>query len=79
MTKVFYKKILSILTMILGVFLLNSCQKEFIITATSNDTSMGTVTGGGVYKKGTVVQLAAMPVTGYQFANPAERFNLRIS
>ena len=68
MSKIFQTRVLTILTMVLGIFLLNSCQKEFTITATSNDATMGTVAGSGVYKKGTVVQLAAMPATGYQFA-----------
>ena len=68
MSKMFHTRILTILTMVLGVLLLNSCQKEFTITAISNDASMGTVAGSGVYKKGTIVQLAAMPTSGYQFA-----------
>lgn len=68
MSRIFYKSYLTILAVILGTFLLNSCQKEYTITATSNDASMGTVAGSGVYKKGTIVQLAAMPASGYQFA-----------
>ena len=47
---------------------MNSCQKEFAITVVSNDADMGMVTGGGVYKKGTTVQLVAKPASGYQFA-----------
>lgn len=50
-----------------GVLLLNSCQKEFTITVVPNDASMGIVTGSGVYTKGTIIQLVALPSTGYQF------------
>jgi hypothetical protein len=67
MTKTFYKKILSILTIVLGVLLLNSCQKEFSITVMPDDESHGTVNGGGVYKEGSVIEIWAVPATGYRF------------
>ncbi len=67
MTKAFYKKILSILTIVSAVLLLNSCQKEFLITAMPDDGSHGTVNGGGVYKEGTVIEIWAVPATGYRF------------
>ncbi|MBP5411770.1 MAG: hypothetical protein J6Y47_00790 [Bacteroidales bacterium] len=67
MNKIFQTRILTILAVVLGILLLNSCQKEFTITATSNDATMGTVTGSGVYKKGTIVQLEAIPASGCQF------------
>ncbi|MBO4541858.1 MAG: hypothetical protein J5725_01615 [Bacteroidales bacterium] len=63
----FYTRISTILTMVLGVLLLNSCQKEFTITVQSNNEAWGNVIGGGEYKKGTIVQLLATPATGYQF------------
>ena len=67
MSKVFNKKICFIVAIVVGVFLLNSCQKEFTITVVSNDASMGTVTGGGAYKKGTIIKLEAIAKSGYQF------------
>ncbi len=71
MTKTFYKKILSILTIVSGVLLLNSCQKEFSITAIPDDESHGIVNGSGVYKEGTVIEIWAVPAIGYRF----ERWN----
>ena len=67
MNKISHTRFLTILAVVLGILLLNSCQKEFTITATSNDANMGTVAGSGVYKKGTIVHLEAMPATGCQF------------
>lgn len=67
MNKMFYTRISTILTMVLGVLLLTSCQKEFTITVQSNNEAWGNVIGGGEYKKGTIVQLLATPATGYQF------------
>ena len=67
MSNIFNKRVLTILTIVLGVILLNSCQKEYTITAIPKDTSMGGVMGGGVYKKGATIQLVAVPASGYRF------------
>ena len=40
---------------------------KFTITTLSADNSLGTATGGGEYDCGSVHQLTAAPVTGYQF------------
>ena len=67
MRKAYSTKVLSIITIVVGMILLNSCQKEFTITVQSNNEAWGNVIGGGKYKKGTIVQLLATPATGYQF------------
>ena len=67
MSKIFNTKVLSIITIVMGMMLLNSCKKEFTITVQSNNEAWGNVIGGGEYKKGTIVQLLATPATGYQF------------
>lgn len=41
--------------------------KEYTITVTSANTTMGTVSGGGIYKDGTEVTLTATPKSGYRF------------
>ena len=41
----------------------------YSVTASSNDTSMGTVSGGGSYNEGASVTLTATPKTGYRFVN----------
>lgn len=41
----------------------------YMVTALSNDTQWGTVTGGGLYADGSEVQLTATPKEGYQFYN----------
>jgi hypothetical protein len=42
-------------------------QNMFNITVTSNNTSMGTVTGSGSYAANAVVTITATPYTGYRF------------
>ena len=39
----------------------------YTITATANDSTMGTVTGSGTYAYGTTATLTATPATGYHF------------
>ncbi len=39
----------------------------FEITATANNDTYGTVTGGGIYEHGATVTLSATPATGYEF------------
>ena len=39
----------------------------YTITATSANTTMGTVTGGGTYEEGKTVTLTATPKSGYRF------------
>ena len=39
----------------------------FTITVQSNNEAWGTVTGGGTYNEGTVVNLTAIPADGYRF------------
>ena len=42
-------------------------QTQYTITANSNNSSWGTVTGGGTYNSGATVTLTAMANTGYHF------------
>ncbi len=51
----------------LAALTLASCKKEYTITVVSNDNSLGTVTGGGEYKKGTTATIGAIPATGCSF------------
>ena len=39
----------------------------YTITATSANTTMGSVTGGGTYEEGKTVTLTATPKSGYKF------------
>ena len=39
----------------------------YTVTVLSNDQTMGTVTGSGVYEKGTTVNISAVPHPGYHF------------
>ena len=41
----------------------------YTITATSSNTTMGTVSGGGTYEEGKTVTLTATPKLGYRFVN----------
>ncbi len=45
----------------------NFAPNVYTITATSANTTMGTVTGGGSYAYGTTATLTATPATGYHF------------
>ncbi len=46
-----------------------SCNKheQFTVTVNANDSSMGTVTGGGVYEKNTMATLTAVPNSNFEF------------
>ncbi len=41
---------------------------DFVITVLSDDPSMGTVSGGGIYAYGSTITITAIPVDGYMFA-----------
>ena len=41
---------------------------DFVITVLSDDPSMGTVSGGGIYAYGSTITITATPVDGYMFA-----------
>ena len=43
--------------------------QEYAVTATANDASMGSVTGGGTYYEGATATLTATPHAGYRFVN----------
>ena len=49
--------------------MLMSCKKheQFTVTVNANDSSMGTVTGGGVYEKNTMATLTAIPNANFKF------------
>ncbi|MBO4739543.1 MAG: SUMF1/EgtB/PvdO family nonheme iron enzyme [Bacteroidales bacterium] len=49
------------------LFVFVACAKEFTITLQSNDVNMGAVSGGGTYRKGTVINLLAIPKNTYKF------------
>lgn len=40
---------------------------KYTITVTSNDETMGTVTGGGTYDEGTTITITAIPNSDYRF------------
>ena len=44
-----------------------SSTTNYTVSVSSNNTTMGTVTGGGQYASGTVVTLTATPKSGYKF------------
>jgi len=48
-------------------FTITGAPSMFTITANSNNTAMGTVTGGGSYTSGASATLTANPKTGYHF------------
>ena len=52
-----------------SLFLLVACNKheQFAVTVNANDSSMGTVTGGGVYEKNTIATLTAIPNPNFKF------------
>ena len=47
--------------------ILTSCNKEYDITVMPNDTQMGTTSGSGTYLKGTIIEISALPKSGYNF------------
>lgn len=59
-----------IVLIICTTLIFTSCMKTkdcFTITVESNDITMGTVTGGGVYVDGSTAVLTAIPKSGYSF------------
>ena len=42
-------------------------ETTYTVSLIANDNAMGTVIGGGSYKEGTTIQIAAMPNEGYEF------------
>ena len=42
---------------------------QFALTVHSNDTTQGTVSGGGIYNEGTDVNIVATPADGYHFVS----------
>lgn len=57
------------ITVLVCALMLVSCNKYelFTVTVNVNDSSMGTVTGGGVYEKNTVATLTAVPYPNFKF------------
>lgn len=60
-------KKLFLLAMAATAILFTSCQKEFTVTVMSDDADMGITSGSGTYFKGTEIEIAAMPLSGYKF------------
>lgn len=54
---------------VLACVMLISCNKheQFTVTVNANDSSMGTVTGGGVYEKNSMATLTAIPNANFKF------------
>ena len=50
-------------------YIANFALNTYQITATSDNTNMGTVSGGGQYNHGASVTLTATPATGHHFVN----------
>ncbi|MBP5413483.1 MAG: hypothetical protein J6Y47_09560 [Bacteroidales bacterium] len=67
MRKIFHTGNLTILVMVLGVLVLNSCKKEYTITVKSNNEAWGSVTGSGTYTKGKVISIEAIAKNNYRF------------
>lgn len=57
------------MTVLVCALIMISCNKheQFTVTVNANDSSMGTVTGGGVYEKNTMATLRAVPNPNYEF------------
>lgn len=57
------------MTVLACALIMISCNKheQFTVTVNANDSSMGTVTGGGVYEKNTMATLRAVPNPNYEF------------
>ncbi|MBR6093203.1 MAG: hypothetical protein IKQ09_10375, partial [Bacteroidales bacterium] len=53
----------------MGDYVAHFAPIPYEITATTNPTTGGTVTGGGTHNYGTNVTLTAIPATGYHFVN----------
>ena len=54
--------------LVLGAILvLGSCQREYTISVTSNNTAWGTTEGSGTYAKGSEVQIRAIPRNSFEF------------
>ncbi len=60
-------KKLFLLAMAATAILFTSCQKEFTVTVMSDDADMGITSGSGTYFKGTEIEIAAQPLSGYKF------------
>ncbi len=60
-------KRLLIFIVALATLALASCKKEYTITVKSNNEALGSVTGGGEYKKGTTATIGAIPAQGCIF------------
>ena len=60
-------KMKKILLFAVTLILCVACQKTFTITVTSNNGNYGTVSGGGVYTKGTEITIKALPKEGCKF------------
>lgn len=56
------------LALVAGAMLV-SCGKDFTITVTANDSTMGTVSGGGSYAANETATLTATPNTGFVFVS----------
>lgn len=58
-------------TILACALILMSCNKheQFTVTVNANDSSMGTVTGGGVYEKNTMATLTAIPNPNFKFVS----------
>jgi len=57
------------MTVLVCALIMISCNKheQFTVTVNANDSSMGTVTGGGVYEKNTMATLTAVPNPNFEF------------
>ena len=60
-------KKLFLLAMATTAILFTSCQKEFTVTVMSDDAGKGITFGSGTYFKGTEIEIAAQPLSGYKF------------
>ena len=60
-------KKLFLLAMAATAILFTSCQKEFTVTVMSDDAGKGITSGSGTYFKGTEIEIAAQPLSGYKF------------
>ena len=49
------------------VLMFASCQKEFTITVSSNNTDLGITSGSGTYQKGSEIEISAIPKSRCKF------------
>ena len=58
------KNLIIVMAFIMGMFVMNSCVKEYTITVGTNNAEWGTATGSGTYIANSEIQISAIPASG---------------